>query len=256
MDRLRYAPNNATIVVAGDVKHREVFDLAEKYFGDLEPSQVAERKPRREVTQRGERRISVKAPAQLPYLLMGYKTPSLSTADVDWEPYALDVLAAILDGGNSARFAKNLVRGTQIAAGVSAGYNLFTPRTELFVFSGTPSKGRSATDLEKAIKKEIDKLKKDLVSQAELDRVKAQVVAGKVYEKDSVFYQAMSIGMLETTGQQWILGENYADRIKAVTPEQVQAVAKKYLIPDYLTVAVLDPQPLDNNTKKGAANVH
>lgn len=244
--RMWYAPNNATIVVAGDVNHKEVFDLAERYFGELEPSQVADRKPRVEVDQRGERRVKIKAPAQLPYIMMGYKTPTVATAEEKWEPYALDVLAAILDGGNSARFSRNLVRGSQVAAGVGAGYNLFAPRTELFTFSGTPSQGRSLDDLEKAIKNEIKKLQEKMVDQAELDRVKAQVVAGKVYERDSVFYQAMSIGQLETVGLNWMLGENYADNIKAVTPEQIRAVASKYLNSDTLTVAELDPQAIGN----------
>jgi zinc protease len=240
-----YAPNNATLVVVGDVDHRDVFRQAEKYFGDIEPSILAKRKPRKEVEQRGERRITVKAPAQLPYVIMGYKTPSVATSDAEWEPYALDVMSAILDGGNSARFAKNLVRGSQVAAGVGAGYDAFTPRKELFTFSGTPSQGHSLKDLEKSIKKEIDKLKTQQVSTEELKRVKAQVVAAKVYERDSVFYQAMSIGMFETTGLNWQLAEQYVDKIEAVTPEQIQQVAKKYFIDDYLTVAELDPQPID-----------
>lgn len=249
--RMWYAPNNATVVVAGDVDHAEVFDLAEKYFGELEPSVLAKRKPRREIEQKGERRVKVEAPAQLPYFMMGYKTPSVVTAKEAWEPYALDVLAGILDGGNSARFANNLIRGSQIAAGVSAGYDLFTPRQELFTFSGTPSKGKSVADLEEAIKKEIKKIKDTRVSQEELDRVKAQVVANKVYERDSVFYQAMNIGMLETIGLDWRVGEQYPDKINAVTAEQVQAVAKKYFIDDKLTVAELIPLPIEKSGNLG-----
>jgi zinc protease len=80
------------------------------------------------------------------------------------------------------------------------------------------------------------------VDQAELDRIKAQVVAGKVYERDSVFYQAMQIGTLVTVGLKYQQMDEYVDRIRAVTPAQVQAVAKKYLIDDSLTVAILDPQ--------------
>lgn len=254
--RMWYAPNNATLVVVGDVNHSEVFKQAEKYFGDLQPSDLAKRKPRREVEQKGERRVTVKAPAQLPYVIMGYKTPTVVTAEEAWEPYALDVMAAILDGGNSARFARNLVRGSQVAAGVGAGYDAFTPRQELFTFSGTPSKGQTLNDLEKAIKQEIDKLKKKTVSADELKRVKAQVVASKVYERDSVFYQAMSIGMFETTGLNWQLAEQYVDNVKAVTPEQIQKVAKKYFIDDYLTVAELDPQPIDTSkpVRRGGAS--
>ena len=81
----------------------------------------------------------------------------------------------------------------------------------------------------------------------ELERVKAQVIASKVYERDSNFYQAMQIGMLETVGLPWTLHDEYLDRIKAVTPEQVRQVAQKYLIDDTLTIAVLDPLPLSKN---------
>jgi zinc protease len=202
-----YGPNNATLVVAGDLNHKEVFALAEKYFGDLKPSEITPPKPRAEVAQRGERRVVIKAPAQLPFFMMGYKTPSVVNAQEEWEPYALSVLAAVLDGGNSARFAKRLVRGDEIAASISTSYDPFTPAQEVFTFSGTPTQNHSVADLEKAIKKQIDILKKEAVSEQELARVKAQVVASKIYEKDSLFYQAMSIGMMETTRQPWILGE-------------------------------------------------
>ncbi|MDH5661132.1 MAG: insulinase family protein, partial [Gammaproteobacteria bacterium] len=108
----------------------------------------------------------------------------------------------------------------------------------------TPAKGYSVTQLENAIHKELDKVKNELVSEKELERIKAQAIAEKVYEKDSVFYQAMQIGMLETVGLNWALNEEYTNRIRQVTAEQIQKVAKKYLVKDTLTVAVLDPQPL------------
>ncbi|MDH5301570.1 MAG: insulinase family protein [Gammaproteobacteria bacterium] len=240
-----YVPNNATLVVAGDVNAGEVFALAEKYFGSIPAGKVPKLKPRKEIEQKGERRIVVKAPAQLPFLILGYKVPSIKDASQPWEPYALEVMAAVLDGGNSARLSRDLVRGSEVAAEVGVGYDSVSPHEELFMFSGTPNQGKQVADLEQAIQQQLGKLKKDLVTQAELDRVKAQVVAGKVYEQDSTFYQAMTIGMLETTGFGWPLVEQYLDNIKAVTPEQVREVARKYFIDDNLTVAVLDPQPLD-----------
>jgi len=240
-----YAPNNATVVVVGDVNADEVFELAEEHYGELKPSKIPEIKPRKEIRQKGTRRVTIKAPAQLPYMIMGYQAASINDTQESWEPYALEVLAAVLDGGISARLETNLIRKQQIAASVGAGYDAFTPGRELFTFSGTPSKSHSVTDLENAIRDQIKVVQSELVSEKELARVKAQVVAGKVYEKDSIFYQAMSIGMLETTGMGWQLAEQFVDNIKQVTKEQVQAVANKYLIDDNLTVAVLDPQPID-----------
>jgi zinc protease len=244
-----YAPNNATLVVVGDVKPQQVFDLAKKYFGPLQPSTIPEEKPRQEIPQTGIRRITVKAPAELPYIIMGYKVPVLHTAKIGWEPYALEVLSGILDGGNSARLSKYLIRESQVAAQTSAGYRLDARGENLFALDGTPAQGHDIAELEKALRQQVQKLRDDLVSEDELKRVKAQVVAGDVYQRDSVFYQAMQIGSLESVGLGWQVGDQYVDHVKAVTAEQVRDVARKYLTDDHLTVAVLDPLPISDEER-------
>jgi zinc protease len=88
-----------------------------------------------------------------------------------------------------------------------------------------------------------------LISQEELTRIKAQVLANEVYQKDSNFYQAMQIGMLETVGLGWQKGESYVQEVNQVTAEQVREVARKYLIEDHLNVAYLDPQPITETPK-------
>ena len=236
-----YAPNNAVVVVVGDVEPDAVYQLAKKYFGPLQPEQTATVKPQVEVEQRGERYIKLKAPAQLPYLMMGWKVPVITTAETEWEPYALDVLAGILSGTSSSRFSKELVREQQVAAGVSAYNNNFSRLDDMFIIGGTPAQGKSIDDLQTAIQQQLDALKITPVSDAELQRVKTQVVASEVYELDSVFYQAMQLGMLETIGLDWQLSEQYVDKIKAITAEQVQQVAQKYFIDDRLTVGELEP---------------
>jgi len=246
-----YAVNNATLVVVGDVDPQEVLTLAKQYFGPLKPKTIPTIKPQKEIPQAGIRRIVVKEPAQLPYLLMGYKVPVVKTAEETWEPYALEMLAHVLDGGNSSRFSKELIRGKAIAAGLSTSYDIFSRLDELFLFSGTPSKGFTTGDLEKALREQVERLKKEPVSDKELERIKTQIVASKVYEQDSVFYQAMQLGTLETVGLDWSLMDKFVDNIRAVTPEQIQQVANKYLIDDHLTVAVLDPQPINNNGSTG-----
>jgi zinc protease len=240
-----YAPNNATLVVVGDVKADEVFVLAEKYFAELKPSEIKPIKPQTEMPQLGVRKITVKAPAKLPYLAMGYKVPSLATAEQDWEAYALEVLAGILDGGNSARLSSRLVRGKQIAVSAGAGYSLTSKLSSLFELEGMPADGKKVEDLEAALKKEIADLQSTLISKEELQRIKAQVLANQVYQRDSNFYQAMQLGMFETVGLGWPKVDEYVKRINQVTAEQVRDVAKKYLIEDHLTVAYLDPQPIN-----------
>ncbi len=248
-----YAPNNATLVVAGDVKAEQVFKLAEQYFGEIPASEIPQLKPRREAQQFGTQRVTIEVPAKLPFLIMGYKVPVLAHSEEDqsekWELYALEVLAGVLDGGSSARLSNNLVRGQQIAASVSASYSMTARHETLFVLSAIPNDGVAIEVLEFALREEIYNIQTQLPDDAELDRVKAQVVAAQVFKQDSTFFQAMEIGMLETMGFPWQIKDEYVERILSVTAQQVQQVAKKYLIDTGLTVAVLDPLPLENKNK-------
>jgi len=239
-----YAPNNATLVVVGDVQPKAVFALAEQYFGPLKPSELKAIKPQTEVEQLGVRKMTVKLPAKLPYLVMGYKVPVLKTAEPEWEAYALEVLAGVLDGGNSARLESGLVRGKQIAVSVGVGYGLYSRLSEVFTLEATPAEGKTVWDLESALKDEIAKLQINLVDNDELQRIKAQVLAKAVYERDSGFYQAMQLGTLETVGLGWKKVDEYVDKVNQVTAEQVRDVARKYLIEDKLSVAYLEPLPI------------
>ena len=254
-----YAPNNATLVVVGDVNAPDVLKLAKQYFGKLKPHALPARKPQIEPEQKGERRVVVKAPAKLPYILMGFHVPALQDSDKDVDPYALEILAAVLNGNASARLNQNLVRESQIAVDVDAGYDMIQRgRHSIFVLDGTPSEGKTVADLEAAILQEIEKIKTTGVTEEELLRVKAQVIAADVYQRDSMFYQAMQIGQLETAGFSWQLLQDYPAKLQAVTAAQVQAVAQKYFNQDNMTVATLDPQPIDpnDNAPKGKPHVH
>ncbi len=253
-----YAPNNATLVVVGDVKADEVYKLAKQHFGKLKPKALPVRKPQVEPEQIGERRVVVKAPAKLPYLLMGYHVPALANPDTDWEPYALEVLAGVLSGNPAARLNQRLVRESKLAIDASAGYDLMSRgRHSIFALDATPSEGKTVAELEAALIQQIEVIKESGVTAEELDRVKAGVIAADVYKRDSMFYQAMQIGTVETIGFPWKILEDYPNKLRAVTAEQVQAVARKYLLKDNLTVATLDPQPIDPNAKpQGKPHVH
>jgi zinc protease len=239
-----YAPNNAILVVAGDVDPKEVLALAQKHFGPLQAQEPPVVRESREPEPRGTTRVTVRAPARQPYLLMGYKTPVIGQADEPWEPYALEVLASVLDGGDSARFSARLVRGSEVASSAGADYSAYGRLPGMLLVDGTPADGHDMAVLEAALRAEIERLKTEGVQPAELQRVITQLVAGKVYERDSIMAQAMQIGSLEALGLGWRLADEVVERIRAVTPEQVQAVARKYLDDKRLTVAVLDPLPM------------
>lgn len=249
-----YAPNNATLVVAGDVQADEVFRLAKQYFGQLSASKIPETKSRREAKQYGTQRVTVEVPAKIPYIIMGYKAPVISQVEEQWEVYALEVLAGVLDGGSSARLSKNLVRGQQIASSASASYGMTARHETLFVLSALPNDNVAIEVLEFALREEVNTIKNQLPDEKELDRVKAQVVAAQVYQQDSTFYQAMEVGMLDTIGLPWQLKDDYVKNILAVTAQQVQQVAVKYLTDKRLTVAVLDPLPIESGLNTGKAS--
>jgi zinc protease len=248
-----YVPNNATVVVVGDVSAKDVFALAEKYYGPLAARPLPVRKPRAEPLQTGERRLVVKAPAELPQLVMAYKVPGLRDPQKDREPYALEMLAAILDGYEGARFPRRLVKEQGLAVSAGAGYDGTGRGPATFTLSASPREGKTVAELEAALRAEIARVQKDGVSAEELARAKAQLVAGETYKLDSMFGQAMEMGQLETIGLSYKDDKVMLERLRAVTAEEVQAVARKAFSDDLLTVAVLDPQPLPDTPRKPAA---
>jgi zinc protease len=239
-----YVPNNAYVVIVGDVDHQEVFSLAEKYYGPLSARSLPARKPQVEPVQAGIRRLVFKAPADLPVLLMAYKAPVLRDVENDADPYALEMLAAILDGHEAARFSRRLVREQRLAVSAGADYDATARGPGLFYLLGSPAAGRTRADLEAGLRAEVARLVRDGVGDDELARAKAQLVAGEVYKRDSMFAQALEIGQLEAAGIPYRQNGRMIEKLKAVTAEEVQSAARRYLIDDGLSVAELDPQAL------------
>jgi zinc protease len=245
-----YAPNNATMVVVGDVDPKQVYALAQKYFGGIPSRKLPLRRPQQEPPQHGIRRVTVKAPAENPYVALAFKVPALRDVEQDTDAHALDVLAAILDGYDNARLNARLVRTEKVANSVGAGYDDIGRGPALFMLDGTPAKGTSTEQLEKLLRAEVARVATDGVSEQELKRVKAQLIAGQIYKRDSIFGQAMEVGSLEMGGISYTKIDRIIEKLKAVTAAQVQAVARKYFADDALTVATLVPLPLSE--KKAA----
>ncbi|MBK6638189.1 MAG: insulinase family protein [Rhodocyclaceae bacterium] len=241
-----YAPNNATVVIVGDVKHEQVFALAEKYYGVHKPMATQRTRILNEPPQVGTRRVTVKAPAKLPYLLMSWKVPTLREPEKDREPYALQMLAAVLDGHAAARLGRELVREARVAQSAGAGYDATVRGDSLFTLSGQPAEGRSVTELEAALREALGRIQTKGISEEELARVKVQAVAAQTYKRDSLMAQAMEIGGMEAVGFSWRDDQRMLEIFKSVTAAEVQAVANKYFGDDTLTVATLDPQPIDS----------
>lgn len=239
-----YTPNNTLLVVVGDVQPREVFALAEKYFGPIRARALPERKPHKEPQQRGPRRAVVKAPAELPYLSMAFPTPLLRDPARDWEPYALEMLAAVLSGSEAARLQRTLMREERLVTGVSASYDGVARGPGFFYLGATPTPGRSVGEVEQALRREMAKIIDEGVGREELERAQAQAVAAHVYQRDSMMFQARQIGVLEISGIPHDTLDLQLQKLREVTSDQVRDVARRYFRDEALTIIELDPQPM------------
>jgi len=246
-----YAPNNAIMVVTGDVDAQQVKALAEKHFGKIASKRIPVTKPQQEPAQEGIRRVTVKAPAENPYVALAFKAPTLRDVETDDDVHALDVLSAVLDGFDNARLPARLVRTQRVANSVGASYSANARGPVLFVLDGVPAAGTSTAQLETLLRDEVKRIAQEGVTEDELRRVKNQLIASQIYKRDSIFGQAMEIGVMEMTGISHKQIDRIIEKLGQVTAQQVQAVAAKYFNDDQLTVATLVPLPLTD--KKPAA---
>ncbi|MFZ3024908.1 M16 family metallopeptidase [Pseudomonas sp.] len=239
-----YVPNNATLVVVGDVVPSEVHALAQHYFGSIAQRPVPQAQIPLELSTPGQRLLTLHLPTQLPSLMMGFNVPGLATSKTPREVHALRLIGALLDGGYSARLPSRLERGEELVSGAGSSYDAYTRGDSLFVLSATPNmqKGKTLTEVEAGLWRQLEDLKNTPPSTEELSRVRAQVIAGLVYERDSITSQATTIGQLETVGLSWQLMDGELAELSAVTPSDIQQAAQTYFTRDRLSVAHILPE--------------
>jgi len=239
-----YVPNNATLVVVGDVVPSEVHALAQRYFGSIAQRPVPQAQIPLELSTPGQRLLTLHLPTQLPSLMMGFNVPGLATSKAPREVHALRLIGALLDGGYSARLPSRLERGEELVSGAGSSYDAYTRGDSLFVLSATPNvqKGKTLTEVEAGLWRQLEDLKTTPPSAEELARVRAQVIAGLVYERDSITSQATTIGQLETVGLSWQLMDAELAELSAVTPSDIQQAARTYFTRERLSVAHILPE--------------
>ena len=239
-----YVPNNATLVVVGDVVPSEVHALAQRYFGAIAQRPLPQAQIPLELSTPGQRQLTLYLPTQLPSLMMGFNVPGLATSKNPREVHALRLIGALLDGGYSARLPSRLERGEELVSGAGSRYDAYTRGDSLFVLSATPNvqKGKTLSEVEAGLWRQLDDLKTTPPSPEELARVRAQVIAGLVYERDSITSQATTIGQLETVGLSWQLMDTELAELSAVTPADIQQAARTYFTRDRLSVAHILPE--------------
>jgi zinc protease len=238
-----YAPNNATVVISGDVDPKKILQAVEKYYGVVPAHELPVRKPQIEPAQKGIKQVQVKAPADNAQLAMAWKVPRLVPGKLDDpEPYALELLTAVLDGYDNARFNRVLVKQEKVVNDVGVGYDMISRGPELFLITASLAKDKTVMQAEASIRKSLNELKQKGILESELKRIKVRILSDQIYKRDSIFGQAMEIGSTEMAGFSWRDIDVMLEKMQTITPAQVQAVAQKYLVDEGLTIAVLDPQ--------------
>ena len=247
--RKYYSPDNAFIIVVGDVNADEIVKKIKKEFEPLTSAYIGKQLRNIEPEQTGEKRVMIKREAELPFIILAYHTPNFPHED----SYALDVLHLILSGGKSTRLYQSLIYEKKIALDASADYSGFYIDPHLFFFFATVSPGKEIKDVEGALYSEIEEIKKAPPSEYEIQKAKNQIEASFIMGQDSIYVQAMKYGIFEMLGD-WRMIDTYLGGIRKVTIHDVMRVANKYLTEENRTVGTLIPQKEkkseDENLKK------
>jgi zinc protease len=260
--RRYYVPNNATVVVVGDVDTNEAFRRVEHHFGKIPPGEIARRVRTVEPEQTGERRLTIRRDGTTAYLKVGYHAPSVT----DPAFFPLLVLDAVLTGAKglnlwssfrvappqrSARLYRALVeRG--LASSVS-GSLLPTEQPFLYTVSITATDGTSLAAVESALLEALECVRREGISDAELTRAKAQLRARLIFESDSVTNIAHQLGYFDTIASVELF-HSLPDRIAAVTVDEVGSAARTLLYEANRTVGWFEP--LHINSQLSGRNSH
>ncbi len=236
--RTYYVPNNALVVAVGDFHAPGLLDKIRRAFGPIprapDPPEVKVREPR----QNGERRVTVRKEAELPLVYIGYPVPNFRSPDAP----ALELLSTILSEGRSSRLHRRLVYERQIALAAGGDYSYFSTDPNLFWFYATALPGQTPDALERALLQEVERLKTEPVSAAELERAKNQIEASFVFRQDSVYSRASLLARFELIGG-WRLRDQFIPAIRAVTAADLQRVARAHFPEERRNVGVLLPIP-------------
>jgi len=236
-----YAPNNAILAIVGDIDPVRTLAVLEKYLGII-PSQP---QPVRNITdepeQQGERRVVLSFDAQ-PQVYLGYHIPATGDDDT----FALDAMAQLLSGvtrnSRTGRLYRSLVLDKKVAVDADAGAST-SLYPNLFIITATPEQGKTVKEVEQAIYEEIEKLQKEPPTQEELDRVRNAADASFVRALRSNMGVARIIAYEQHVAGDWRYVFTEQEKLKSVTAEQVQQVAKKYFSEQNRTVGELRPKP-------------
>lgn len=250
-----YVPNNATLVIVGDVDPAKTMNEVRRYFGDIPAGTTPPRSDVNEFQHLGERQMDLSLPVQVPALYMAWNVDSLGSAAKPQQAYALTLLASVLDGGLSARFETRLIREQRMLSAVSCNYDPFSRGGALFTITAIPEQGKTLEEARAAILKEIERLKTDPITSEELSRVKTSYLADLTYSQDSIAGQAQLIGSLESNGLSYKLVNQLPQQLDQLSVPYLQEIARQYLVNDNLSTLYLRPPQAAPATPADGASV-
>lgn len=236
-----YAPNNAILVIVGDVNAEQALLQVQKYFGDIPSQKQPSRNDVLEFERPGYRHLELSNNVQIPNLYMAWNVHSLSSAKNPQDAYVLNIIRNLLDSGISSRLQERLIRDKKILTTLSVSYDPYNRGDSLFSISAMPASGVSLTDAQKAIQAEIDLLKNELIDATEMDRIRTKFIANMIYNQDDIAGQAKTIGNLEVNELSFRLMDELPRHYENVSPQDVQKVANTYFVRDNLTTMYLTP---------------
>ncbi|WP_374573622.1 M16 family metallopeptidase [Acinetobacter sp.] len=237
-----YAPNNAVLVIAGDVEAEAALLQVQKYFGDVPARKTPPRNDVVEFERIGYRHMEISSSVQVPNLYMAWNVPSLATAKNPQDAYALNMIRSLLDSGIASRLQARLVRQKKIITALSVSYDPYSRGDSLFSISALPAEGMSLQEAQQAIQAEIDLLKTEQVDPQEAARIAAKFISSLIYSQDDIAGQARMIGNLEVNGLSHRLMDELPKRYESVSPQDIQRAANAYFVRDNLSTLYLSPE--------------
>jgi len=243
-----YAPNNATLVIVGDITPEVARPMIERWFGKIPAKKIPTNLAQYELNKFHERRINLRLPVKVPKLLIGFNVPGINSDTNKRDALALMILSELLGGSDSSRLTKDLIYDKNIANSISTNYNAYVRGDSLFIFSATPNlqKNKTLSELETNIWQQIELFKKNPPSNKELRKIRAGLVSSLIYARDSINAEAMTIGMLESIGLSWKYMDTIINDFDQITAKDIQNVARRYLVRERSTTALVQPKGVKN----------
>lgn len=237
-----YSPNNATLVIVGDVNAETALKQVKKYFAQIPQKVIPQRNDVLEFERLGYRQMEMNSAVQVPNLYMAWNVKSLKTAKNPQDAYALTMIQSLLDGGISSRLQDRLVRDRKQLTSISVSYDPYNRGDSLFTIAALPADGVSLTQAQSIIQSELDLFKTELIQQEELNGVKANFVSNFIYSQDDIIGQARMIGLLQVNDLDYRMIDQLAEHYEKVTPQDIQRIANMFFVRENLSVLHLMPE--------------